>query len=361
MFEAVNRVAVVGAGIAGSAVARALCTHGIHVDLFDRASGPASGASGNWVGAFHPHITRGDSPLSKLTRLGFEHTLAALTELTELGLLQENVDWGTPGHLQTLPPEDAGRAHETLGVLAFDSSLVRWAAPHEHLPTPLPGYHFPKGGWVKPPRWVQANLAACGPLLTTHYGVETQKATELLKTHDAVVVACAENSLAVAPIDGALAGTVKGQITRVNLHPSEPRRLPLVLSGETYAISPPQDNWTLLGATYERPVLDLNPTDEADQQNLVRFKEALPDWPLGAVLDRRCAVRFVWNDRLPAIGPVPNMPGVYMSTGFASRGLLWAALGGWIIARHCTGQTIDSPLLSKIKPRAARSKAMSKV
>lgn len=344
-------VAVVGAGIAGSSVARALCKQGVQVHLFDSAKGPATGASGNWVGAFHPHITRGDSPLSRLSRLGFEHTVQALAELTEQGLLQQGKDWDTPGHLQTVPLDEAERMRETLSQLDFPEELVRWVEPNVVLPSPLGGLFFPQGGWVKPARWVQANLQACGSLLSTHYNSPVGDLETLRQQHDAVVVCCAEQSIVLAPIEGARVGSVKGQISKIRAV-AAPK---VVLSGESYAIAPPDENWMVLGATYERPVLNLTPTPQADNDNIARFKATFPQWPLGELLDHRCAVRSVWHDRLPAIGPVPGMPGVYMSTGFASRGLLWAALGGWMVADHCMGQPLSIRLLEKIKPRGARA------
>lgn len=350
-----RNVAVVGSGIAGSSVALALCKQGIEVELFDQASGPATGASGNWVGAFHPHITRGDSPLSRLSRLGFEHTVQALEALSSQGLLEKGVDWDTPGHLQTVPVEEFERTQDTLEQLKFPPELVRWAGPNELLPSPLGGLYFPKGGWVKPARWVQANLQACGGLLNTHFQQRFTNIEALRARFDAVVVCCAEQSLGLAPIEGARAGAVKGQITKLSSELRSRVQPGLVLSGESYAIAPAAEDWMVLGATYERPVMDLNPTSEADEQNIARFRAAFPDFPVGELLDHRCAVRSVWHDRLPAIGPVPNMPGVYMSTGFASRGLLWAALGGWIVAGHCMGQPFESKLLGKITPRAAKT------
>jgi len=344
-------VAVVGAGIAGSSVAWALCKQGVRVHLYDSASEPAAGASGNWVGAFHPHITRGDSPLSKLSRLGFQHTVQALKELSALGLLVEGEDWATPGHLQTVPHDEAERTRETLALLNFPETLVRWVQPNELLPTPLGGLYFPQGGWVKPARWVQANLQACGDLLSTHFNSPVTNLQELRDQHSAVVVCCAEGSIDLAPIEGAKVSSVKGQISKLRSK-AQPG---LVLSGESYAIAPQGTDWMVLGATYERPVVDLTPTAQADAENMARFSAAFPGWPLGELIDHRCAVRSVWHDRLPAIGPVPNMPGVYMSTGFASRGLLWAALGGWQVANHCMGHAFESKLLGKITPRASRA------
>ncbi|MCR2747332.1 FAD-dependent 5-carboxymethylaminomethyl-2-thiouridine(34) oxidoreductase MnmC [Limnobacter parvus] len=344
-------VAVVGAGIAGSSVAWALCKKGVKVHLYDSASEPAAGASGNCVGAFHPHITRGDSPLSKLSRLGFQHTVQALKELSALGLLAEGEDWATPGHLQTVPHDEAERTQETLAMLNFPETLVRWAQPNELLPTPLGGLYFPQGGWVKPAHWVRANLKACGELLTTHFNSKVTNLQALREQHSAVVVCCAEGSIDLAPIEGAKVSSVKGQISKLR-SVAQPG---VVLSGESYAIAPQGTDWMVLGATYERPVVDLTPSTQADAENMARFSAAFPGWPLGELIDHRCAVRSVWHDRLPAIGPVPNKPGVYMSTGFASRGLLWAALGGWQVANYCTGHAFESKLLGKITPRAARA------
>lgn len=344
-------VAVIGAGIAGSSVALALCKQGMQVHLYDSASGPAAGASGNWVGAFHPHITRGDSPLSQLTRLGFDHTLQALKDLTDKGLLVKGVDWDTPGHLQTVPPEEADRMRETLRLLNFPHTLVRWAQPDEFVVTALGGLYFPQGGWIKPARWVDANLQACGELLHTHYNSAVTDITPLQAQHSAVVVCAAENALELAPIPGARANSVKGQISKLR----SLARPSVVLSGESYAIAPATDDWLVLGATYERPVLHMKPTAEADALNVARFKAVFPELPLGELFDHRCALRSVWHDRLPAIGPVPNWPGVYMSTGFGSRGLLWAALGAWIVAGHCIGQPAEFKWVEKITPRAAKA------
>jgi tRNA 5-methylaminomethyl-2-thiouridine biosynthesis bifunctional protein len=344
-----RKVAVVGAGIAGSAVARALCELNIEVTLYDAEAGPAQGASGNWVGAFHPHITRGDSPLSKLSRLGHEHTVQALMNLTRAGFLVQGRDWDTPGHLQTVAPEESTRVQDTLTALNFPKELVQWSVPNARLPTPHGGLFFPSGGWVKPARWVQANLQACGDRLRTCFEHPVGDLEPLIQTHDAVVVCAAQHSLALAPVEGAKVGEVKGQISKVR------RVAPLdcVLSGESYAIAPPMEDWMVLGATYERPATDLTPTAQADAENLARFNSTFPQWPVGELLDHRCAVRFVWHDRLPAIGPVAGVNKVYLSTGFASRGLLWAALGAWVVAAHCAGQPMDLRLTQRIKPRGA--------
>ncbi|MDX1668953.1 MAG: FAD-dependent oxidoreductase, partial [Limnobacter sp.] len=289
-------VAVIGAGIAGTTVARRLCQAGIRVTLFDSGNGPAQGASGNWAGSFHPHITRDHTILSRLSHLGCEYTASSLQELTYAGLLRKGADWDLPGHLQSISSDKLDQFRDSVQKLRPDPSWFKWCEQGDAFKGSPPGLWFPLGGWVKPVRWVQANLQACGDLLTEQYGHCLDTVPE---GFDAVVVACAQNSLSLASAPGYRANQVKGQISRYR----KKMKLPCVLSGLSYAIDANED-WLLLGATYERPVLNLDPTIQADQENLQKFQLAHPHQPVGEWLDSRCAVRSVWPDRLPAVGKV---------------------------------------------------------
>lgn len=370
-------VAIVGAGIAGSCTAKALCDQGFEVHLLDAEDGPAAGASGNWVGAFHPHITRDDTPLSQLTRLGCEFSLQALDNLTQLGLLVKGVDWDTPGHLQTIPTDEVQRTRDTLAQLQFPDSVVQWAEPFTRMETHLHGLFFPQGAWVKPARWVEANLQACGPRLKTHYACKIEDLSELYTrlgaNVNAVVVACAQESFSVTKLNPGKSNSVKGQITRVQKGVQATNginndAMPHVASGESYAIDPPAEHWMLLGATYERPVGDLMPTEASDALNIARFQTAFRSFELGPYLDSRCAVRFVWPDRLPVVGAVvdpvgasehakPEAPTVYLNTAYASRGLTWAAMAAHLIAMQVrkhplgSGQSIHFKLTDRLLPR----------
>lgn len=67
---AVQRCAVIGAGLAGASVAASLARRGWQVQVLDQASMPASEASGLPVGLVVPHVSSDDCALSRLSRAG---------------------------------------------------------------------------------------------------------------------------------------------------------------------------------------------------------------------------------------------------------------------------------------------------
>lgn len=313
-----KKIAVIGAGIAGTCVARKLCQAGVRVTLFEMESGPARGASGNWAGAFHPHITRDHTPLSQLTNLGCEYSLQALVELTQMGLLERGKDWDLPGHLQSMDDDKYEHSFESFRKLEPHPSWVQWKNEGEAFEGSPAGLWFELGAWVKPVRWVEANISACGDLLDLQYNSPIEK---LPDGFDAIVVACAQHSLSIASAPGYRSNQVKGQVSLFRKN----KPLPFVLSGKSYAIDA-NEEWVLLGATYERPVIDLEPNEQSDLENLSKFQTSYPNWSVGDLITSRCAVRSVWPDRLPAVGPVAGLENVYLCTGFASRGLTWAEM-----------------------------------
>ncbi len=97
-----GQCAVIGAGLAGASVARALAVRGWQVTVLDAHDGPARGASGLPAGLALQHVSTDDSPRSRLTRAGI-----ALTRQHLQHLLYEGVDWGATGTLEL----SAGRGH----------------------------------------------------------------------------------------------------------------------------------------------------------------------------------------------------------------------------------------------------------
>jgi tRNA 5-methylaminomethyl-2-thiouridine biosynthesis bifunctional protein len=94
----------------------------------------------------------------------------------------------------------------------------------------------------------------------------------------------------------------------------------------------------------------------ADQQtNLAKLESILPGYTAGldaATLGARVGFRPVSPDRLPLVGAVPTdtpgaslatrarHPGLYMISGFGSRGLTWATLAGELLASRIEGEPL---------------------
>ena len=94
-----GRCAVIGAGLAGAAVAASLARRGWEVTVFDAADRSAAGASGLPVGVLAPHVSPDDALLSRLTRAGLRLTWHELASR-----LKEGIDWRASGVLERRPP-----------------------------------------------------------------------------------------------------------------------------------------------------------------------------------------------------------------------------------------------------------------
>ena len=92
---AARQCLVIGAGLAGAAMARQMAEHGWSVTVLDAHAEPALGASALPVGLFAPYITTDDAPLSRLSRAGVK-----ATRRTARALLEEHRDWAASGVLE---------------------------------------------------------------------------------------------------------------------------------------------------------------------------------------------------------------------------------------------------------------------
>lgn len=86
---------IIGAGVAGSAVADQLTRRGWHVVLIERSERAAQGASGNPAGIFHPVVTRDEGRATRWSRAAFLYALRYWRNL-------DRHDTDGAGHIGTL-------------------------------------------------------------------------------------------------------------------------------------------------------------------------------------------------------------------------------------------------------------------
>jgi tRNA 5-methylaminomethyl-2-thiouridine biosynthesis bifunctional protein len=371
---------VIGAGLAGSAVAYALAERGCKVTVLEAAAPHTSRApsAGLPVALMAPHHTterNAASALSQLSRLG----LAATTQAAK-ALLVEGQDWQPCGALQR-----AGK----LG-------------PQAHW--------FADAAWVKPAALVAAWLAH--PRITVQYGAAVQRLQRapgvapgwqaldaqgsVLAQADIVVLANALQAQAVwaaTPHSDDANGKnillplhqVAGQVImgpwKADWQALWPRLLPELarartaqpLGADSLGISTPcaingnghfipnvpwvsphssnAERMWLSGSTYEHDVTTPSVTPLGINANLQRLQQLIPAAADLLAAQERAGLLTGWagtrcttRDRLPAVGAVSpaSAPGIYACTAMGSRGLSFAALCGQHLADVIAGAHASS-------------------
>ena len=397
------RCVVIGAGLAGAAVAASLARRGWQVTVLDSAAEPASGASSLPAGVLAAHVSPDDSQLSRLSRSGVRATLQQAEALVTTGS-----DWNPTGVLQRAL--DHSRALPAAWLKDEAEAAREWA--HAASPAELAACQLPatehalwheKGGWIRPASLVKAWLATPGvhwrgmslaKRLVRRDGVwqvlgGSDQGDQVVACAELVVLAAGHASAALAAsADHGLSGqsgpglqlalqAIRGQVTWAPLAEDVAKQMPAFpVNGHGSLIAglplpggePGQLAW-LTGSTYERgsASTEIRPAD--DQHNLERLGTLLPEvsatlttqetthettqeerLPVNAWAGVRCAT----PGRLPALGPLGSagapdadeLRGLWVCSGLGSRGLTFAVLCGEVLAACLHGEPL--PITQKL-------------
>ena len=357
---------VIGAGLAGAAVASSLARRGWAVTVLDAASTPASGASSLPAGLLVPHTSPDDSLLSRLSRAGVRITLQQAR-----AHLRHGTDWGHTGALQRglgegklkLPPAWATSHERAASDWCYPASKKTLTAAG--LPTDSPALWHAQAGWVKPAALVAAWLATPGitwrgdvnaaQLKPATGGWQVLDASGKLQAQaDRVVLCAGYASQALAKSAGMLMPdlqAVRGQVT-LGLQGDSTPMPPFAVNGHgnlLTAIPTPDGPTWLMGASYERDadIPNIKPQDHAD--NLARLQVLLPH--TAQTLQNQfsppqvrgwAGIRCATRQRLPLVASASpdTTPGLWLCTGMGSRGLSFAALCGELLAAQCHGEPL---------------------
>lgn len=356
-----QHVAVIGAGVAGAAVAHALASRGVAVTVIERGDAVAQAASGNPVAVFRPVISRDDNRATRLTRAAYLHDLRAWATLGE------RLEWARCGVLHLARDADAAaKQQQALIDTAPPVDYARWVELAEardlaDWPVAAPGVFYPAAGWVVPGSLCRAWLDHPAIRLQTGRTVARVQAIAagwqvldgeggVLAETDAVVLANARAARDLAPDQAWPLHTVRGQITQLPAGSlPEIRR---VISREGYVAPGARP---LVGATYEHDDDDTAPRTASDRTNLARLEMILPgatDYFDADAVSGRASLRATLPDRLPIVGALNQHPGLYVAAGYASRGVVWAGLLGEALADLMTRQPspLEADLMRAIAP-----------
>lgn len=329
-------VAVVGAGIAGAALVRALRAQGFEPVLVE-ALRPGAAASGNPAALVTPRLDAGGGALAALSAQAFERASALYREIPgaviDTGVLQLEAQ-----------PRDAARFDRIAAQPFWDEGAVERldaaaAAARLGEPTDRGGLFLRDALVVEPAAALAAWIgpqpivrAAAARLERTAAGwAVLDEAGASIVEADAVILAAGMGVHRLAP--ALPLAPVRGQ---ASLAAGVERPAPAAWGG--YAI--PTREGLLFGATHDRGDAASEPRAEDDRRNLELLARARPGLAAalaGRPLTGRAAVRAATPDRLPLCGEIGA--GLFVLGGLGSRGFSFAPL----LAEHLAATLAGAP------------------
>ncbi len=377
---------VIGAGIAGASAAHALARRGWRVTVIERHARVATEASGNPAGVVMPRLTADMNEYAQFYTSAFAFTVYWLNEFKRR---HEGLEWYPTGVLQLLPEERIKRLTE----LQLPPTVLRpVTAPQAGAlcgtEVRSGGVFFPQAGWVVPAKLCQF-LLEDEPSIELVLGEEV---TRLGRNHAQWQVFSSAGCLGQAPVVVIASGSetpslaaspfltvqsVRGQLTYLKTNATR-RRLVMPVCYEGY-VTPSLDGQLCVGATYDAVELSRDVRSRDHQSNLaalgcnlpnfieesddayrgrVAFRATTPDyWPIvGAIAEEVFYREQYWDlkDGKPARGYLPAryLPGLFITTGHGSRGLVSCPLAAELIADMANVEPLCMPrtLLDHLHP-----------
>lgn len=344
-------VAVIGGGMAGAAAGYFLARGGARVTLIEAEDQPGYHTTGRSA-AFYAE-SYGGAAVLPLTRASRDFLVAPPDGFAEVPLVRSR------GALHLFRPAQAGEAQRRADALAA-------LAPAIHLTEALPDQVLATGrfaGAIADPDCQDMDVAAlhagflkgmarggghlrCGAGLVS---AERQAGRWQLTLADGSRVASdwlvnAAGAWAdqVAKAAGAQpAGLIPARRTIAVFAaqgPAIPADLPLILDFEERFYFKPEGAGLLTSPADETPVApsDVQPDAEDIALAAARVEEA-SRWRLTRLLHKWAGLRCFVPDRLPLIGPDPEVPGFYWSAGQGGWGIQTAPAWGQAVAADLLG------------------------
>ncbi len=389
-YDGARSAIVVGAGLAGAAMAHALARRGWTVQLLERGTDVAAGASGLPAGLLHPALSADHNLASRLSQAGFLLSRSFLEALPHDG---GDPVWSACGVFQQgqagFDGEDETALRDLLARAALPEEYARWAEPEEAAAlcgvTPRRGgIWFGGGGVVSARRWCRALIAGERGDFGGRIVLQTARDARHVGFADgAWRVTAADGSSWIAPVlvlanalgMPALAGArqapvraVRGQVSLFD--PPALAGLRAGICGDGYLI-PAGVARAAVGASYEEA--ERIAESAAHRENRVRWTAALdgppPAEPAGVFAGERC----VSADRLPLAGPIadeeavlgdaarmagarltelPRRAGLWTVSALGSRGLTLACLSAELVASRIEGEPwpVERALADAVDP-----------
>ncbi len=383
------RIAIIGAGVAGGALAHALKLTKAQVTVYDRGVGPAAGASGNPLALLQPRPADPRQPFARFQSAAYLHMIRVLESLPN----EASVWKGGRGVISFARDADflkryktwvrSGTLPEAHARILDDDEVERFCG----ISIGQGGVYFPSAGTIDPAAVCHALLAGTDCQFDTQ--IETLRRAgagwelmsndgSVLAEADIVLLANGVEATSLSPDCDLALYAKRGQISLVETG-EQGLKLGVGLSYGGYLTAASSDRGHhVLGATYQRcpnwndpSWRELSAADNQENIDLLAGRSDKLKALLGAtVVGGRASLRTTTEDHAPVIGalfsdeayrdaygdlhhgkPHKKYPsaatltgpeGLYVMTAFGSRGFALASLAAEILVAEIFGLPIPA-------------------
>jgi len=366
VFEKPGHCTVIGAGISGAMVARALTLRGWQVTVLEQQASATAGASGLPAGLVS---ASGDSPADPL--YGLTRSAYHLTRQILHSMLVQGEDWDEGGAMRA-DVRGAQRRKTSTGRVALLADAARLAntnARNEWRAEAL---------WLKPQALIRACLSTPGVTLQCkaavqrlHFENEKWHALDArgqpIASSELMVLCNAMDAVRLLAKTDEVAADVLSIAARralTQLHPlygsissgpstDLPGKPALPVQGHGHflpAVPGTQGLQWLAGAGFEAD--ESGSQADCHQANLARAAQLLPDLAGALQAQYRAGQLGLWrgqrcisHDRLPLIGPATasGENGLWMCLAMGARGLTFAALCAQLLTARLMAEPLPLP------------------
>ncbi|MBX2834690.1 MAG: FAD-dependent 5-carboxymethylaminomethyl-2-thiouridine(34) oxidoreductase MnmC [Micavibrio sp.] len=315
------RVAIIGGGLAGCALAYVLKRAGAEPVIYEADDSLACGASGNSLGLYNPRFSALRDAQSDFYTAAFSLAVRSFAEISE-------IEWRPCGALHLMNDEKK--------ITRFPQTYQNWRWEEEHLRLvnadeaseiagvglDYPALYLPESGTVSPEKLCHAYTRGAEIHLNTHI-----EALEDIRA-DKVVLACGFAAKKFFP--WLELRTVRGQLTEVRgTFATEKLKACLCYGGY---MSPANEKGVhVVGATFQRWLDHSKTKTEDNDENIAKLSAVNENLARDLkVVGHRAGLRTTSRDHFPLIGALGGRD--YISTGHGSHGILSSLMGAYLLA-----------------------------
>lgn len=385
-----KKVIVVGAGLAGTSVAAAFLKRGIAVHLIEEKNDIALGSSGNQSAIIMPHISASPDLRTRLSFSGFNYSRSLILGLEKQGFI---TGYNHSGVFRLPNSNRLKTVLDKLEELKIDKETARKLSKEETssilgIEVNTEALYYPTGAYVNPRQLCNSLLKISDNLklslnkkikqiIQTESGWEVYADKEdLVDSAEILVIANANHARELKQTAHIRLEPVRGQVVLLP-ESSQTKNLKSVLCYDGY-IAPSINGLHMLGATFEHeedhaevcPKKTINLVERLN--NYLKEPLDISDYKLKG----RVSFRSTTPDHLPIIGKLNDPekfrenyravkyrnvdfenknnwhPGLYVSLGHGSQGVITCPLAGEVIACDVLGEPMpmDEDLIRFTNP-----------